>query len=40
MKLKGREFKDRINRYLNEFDFFKSKILPFIETDDGKKVKI
>ena len=39
-KLKGKEFKDRIQKYLNDFDFFKSKILPFIQTDDGKRVTI
>lgn len=34
----GYEFKDRIKQYLNDFDFFNTKILPFIETENGKLI--
>ena len=35
---KGKEFKTRIKTFINEFDDFHLKILPFISKEDGKKI--
>ena len=34
---KGREFKARIQTFINEFDDFHAKIIPFISTEFGNK---
>ncbi len=36
--IQGQTFKTRIEKYLEDFKDFKEKIVPFINTDNGKKV--
>ena len=35
---KGLEFKNRINKYIKDFEAFQSDILPFIRTAYGKNI--